>query len=70
MDCECLEKCPSFNDMMKDMPAIADLYKHQYCKTDNSECARFIIFKKLGRDAVPKDLFPNQKDRLKNIEGL
>lgn len=66
-DCECLSACPFFNDKMAGMPAIAGIYKRNYCKTDNSECARYLIFKALGRMKVPVDLFPNQKERAEKI---
>ncbi len=59
-DCECLPKCPFFNDRMQNMPGMSAVYKKRYCKTDSSKCARYIVFKKLGRDEVPSNLFPNQ----------
>lgn len=62
-DCECLEKCPFFNDKMAERPATANLMKMQYCKGDFESCARHRIFKALGKDAVPADLFPSQTDR-------
>ena len=62
-DCECLNGCPFFNDKMADKPAITESYKRQYCRGDNTECARHMVFKSLGRPRVPADMFPNQKDR-------
>ena len=32
----------------------------KYCKGDNSGCARYMVFKALGREEVPLDLYPNQ----------
>ena len=61
--CECLEKCPFFNDKMANMPAMADLYKKNYCMGDSTHCARFMVFKAKGRDAVPADLFPNNVEK-------
>jgi hypothetical protein len=66
-DCECLAKCPFFNDKMANMPALSDMYKNSYCKGDWQKCARHMVFKQLGRDAVPMDLFPNQQDRATQI---
>ena len=66
-DCSCLPKCPFFNDKMPDMPAAAEQIKKRYCKGDNSECARFMVFSKLGREKVPGDLFPRHVDRAKQI---
>ena len=59
-DCECLEGCPFFNDRMENMPGLSKIYKRNYCKTDSSKCARYVVFKTLGKPAVPGDLFPNQ----------
>ena len=70
-ECECLPKCPFFNDKMKSKPATANLMKRKYCKGgDYSSCARFMIFRALGRDAVPSDLFPNQREKAAEILQL
>ena len=62
-ECECLPQCPFFNDKMADKPAIAGLMKKQYCLDKFENCARYMVFKALGREAVPANMFPNQKDR-------
>lgn len=62
-DCECLPTCMFFNDQMKQMPITAAKYKRTYCKDDNRKCARYIVFKALGKESVPLDLFPNNIDR-------
>ena len=67
--CECLETCPFFNDKMQSMPVMSDMYKRNYCKGDFENCARHMIFKALGKPAVPVDLFPNQLDKAKAIIG-
>ncbi|MCF7886154.1 MAG: hypothetical protein K9M80_06645 [Candidatus Marinimicrobia bacterium] len=66
-ECECLEGCPFFNDKMANMPGTAEMYKKKYCKGDFDNCARHMIFEKLGKPAVPGDLFPNNQDRAKRI---
>jgi len=68
MECECLAKCPFFNDQMADKPATAELMKKQYCLSNYENCARYIIFKALGREKVPADLFPNQQYRVDTIQ--
>jgi hypothetical protein len=66
-DCECLQKCPFFNDMMANMPAMSELIKVKYCKTNCSGCARYMVFKALGRGNVPPDLHPvNLEDAKKS----
>ena len=57
--CECLSDC-TFFDRMANMPVTAQLTKEQYCLKDNSRCARYKIFKALGRECVPADLFPSE----------
>ena len=66
-DCECLTKCPFFNDMMLGMPNIAEKMKNQFCLNNNTECARYMVFKVLGREKVPSDLFPVQVYRVEDI---
>lgn len=52
---------------MSSMPATAEILKDKYCRGDNSECARFMVFQKLGKDSVPADLFPGQVERVQKI---
>jgi hypothetical protein len=66
-DCECLAKCPFFHDRMANMPSMADIYKQRYCKEDNFLCARYRVFKALGRESVPSDMFPNELDRANDM---
>jgi len=66
-DCVCLERCPFFNDSMKSKPATAEIFKRHYCKNDFSACARYKVFKVLGREKVPADLYPNELDRVDGI---
>jgi hypothetical protein len=66
-ECECLPKCPFFNDKMANKPATANIMKKQYCLGDNSGCARHQVKAVAGAEAVPFDLFPSQIDKVKNI---
>ena len=59
-NCECLAGCLFFNDKMANMPVTAQITKERYCLQDNSHCARYMVFKTLGRERVPADLFPNE----------
>jgi hypothetical protein len=63
-ECECLAKCPFIHKRVGSMPATAQLYRDKYCLSDNSKCARYQVFKVLGADGVPFDLFPNQVERV------
>ncbi|WP_319475677.1 hypothetical protein [Marispirochaeta aestuarii] len=66
-ECECLPRCPFFNDKMQNMPSLASMMKKRYCLGDSSECARHIVFLALGSEKVPSDLFPSQVDRARQI---
>ena len=44
-DCECLATCPFFNDKMAEMPAMAEMYKRNYCRGDSCTCARHMVFR-------------------------
>lgn len=66
-DCECLPRCPFFNDRMTDMPAMAGMMKRRYCQGEFHTCARFQVMKALGSSRVPTDLFPNMNDRAEEL---
>ncbi len=68
-DCDCLAGCPFFNDKMGGAPALATLYKKQFCRGQFESCARHIVFKALGKPGVPGDLFPNQIEIARKIVG-
>ena len=63
MPCENIAKCIFFNDKMANKPGTANIMKKNYCEGDFKTCARYIVCKKLGRESVPPDLFPNQSER-------
>jgi len=48
-------------------PAMTAMLKHNYCQTDNSQCARWMVSQAKGGAAVPPDLYPNEKDRAAKI---
>ena len=66
-ECECLAKCPFFNDKMANRPATAMLMKKQYCLGDNKNCARHMIFRTIGGQFVPADLFPGETARVPGV---
>ena len=66
-ECQCLPKCPFFNDRMQKMPALSDIMKKKYCLGDNTSCARYIVFKAKGSENVPADLFPSQAERAQTL---
>ena len=66
-NCEVLAGCIFFNDKMAGMPGMTELYKTSYCLGDNSKCARYRVFKALGKGKVPADLYPNDHDKAERI---
>jgi len=66
-ECECLKGCPFFNDKMPDNDGLGAIIKKKYCLGDNTGCARYMVFKKLGKPAVPANLYPNMADQAKGI---
>lgn len=68
-DCEISPTCVFFNDQMADMPSMANIIKDRYCRGSNTMCARHMVFRVLGREAVPTDLYPSQVERADQITG-
>lgn len=62
-ECEVLRICVFFGGQMMDMPSTAEALKHRYCLGDNAQCARFMVYKALGKRKVPPNLLPNQTRR-------
>jgi len=67
MDCDCIQACPFFNDRMAMKPAMAGVYKQNYCQGAFNECARHLVMKALGKPAVPPDLFPNMAEQANHL---
>ena len=66
-ECELIDKCVFFNTISGDETSIVDDMKVKYCKNNNLNCARYMISLALGPEAVPEDLFPDQKDKAYEI---
>jgi len=66
-ECDLLNTCIFFNDQMDEMPAVANLMKSRYCKSDYEKCARMKVVKAVGREKVPKDMFPNQDEYAQEV---
>lgn len=66
-DCENLPGCPFFFGKMEMMPAMAEMFKRNYCLGDNSGCARYMVYRAKGKGQVPPDLYPNDRERAEEI---
>lgn len=59
-NCELITDCAFFNGRMATaMPAIVEQMKNQYCRGDNTDCARYMIVQALGKEYVG-ELAPDQ----------
>lgn len=67
--CELVETCLFFNDQMSGQRQISAIYKMRYCRGDNSRCARYMVYRALGRAHVPPDLYPSDTLRAMEITG-
>jgi hypothetical protein len=65
--CQVLEDCRFFNDIIENVPSISEALKKQYCLADNSECARFRIFREIGKEHLPDDVFPHEMDKAEKL---
>jgi len=66
-ECPLLRTCIFFNDQMTGMPATAASIKQRYCLGDNTRCARYQVFKAVGRAKVPPQLLPGQAHKVAAI---
>lgn len=62
-DCELLKGCLFFNGKMSEDSGMGAMYKSKYCLGDNTHCARHMVFRALGKENVPANLFPNMADK-------
>lgn len=62
-ECELIEKCPFYNDHLQGNIEQIEEMKEKYCRKNNLNCARYMVFMALGKESMPDELFPHQKDR-------
>ncbi len=62
MKCECLSGCLFYNDKMPMDHGIGAIFKKKYCLGNQAICARYQVFRALGRGFVPDNLYPNMLD--------
>ena len=62
-ECELKESCPFYQGQMEGDNEQMETLKEKYCRTNNLNCARYMVFTAMGEESIPGDLFPHQKDR-------
>jgi len=60
-ECELIEKCPFFLGELVEKPVEIEKLKEQYCKSNNLNCARYMIVQAAGLEKMPADLYPDEK---------
>lgn len=62
-ECEFIDKCPFFNGKLGGNLEDIEELKNKYCKTNNLNCARYMVANSIGKENMPADLFPQEKER-------
>ena len=60
-DCELIKGCSFFNDELGNKPDSVEELKEKYCKTNNLNCARYMVANAIGKENMPSDLSPDEK---------
>lgn len=69
--CELQEECLFFHNKIPVMPSTSHALKAKYCREGAcSACARYIVYKKLGKENIPETLFPNQLEKVRELLGF
>lgn len=66
--CPNFEKCPIYNDILKDKESTENAYKRQYCEAGEANwlrCKRYLVKEKYGK--CPPNLLPNSLLSLEEI---
>jgi hypothetical protein len=67
-NCPLIEDCVFFNDEMLDKPnLVSKSFKQRFCQSSNANCARWRVYGALGSEFIPRDLYPNQEDKVNDI---
>jgi hypothetical protein len=61
-ECDLISTCLFFNDKVPDMPTTANYLKEKYCQGTFADCCRYRIYRRHGRNNVPRGLFPNDDE--------
>jgi len=65
--CELINKCRFLKEKLADLPLVIHIMEKTFCQGGKCNCARYIIFRAMGTEGLPPDLFPNHLYRAKEI---
>ncbi len=60
-ECEKIDRCQFFLQIMPGMPQTSKLVRNFYCMGNFTRCARYQVGKMLGLQAVPDNLSPSDR---------
>jgi len=58
--CELIDSCAFYNRELRISSERQEAYIKRFCKFDQSQCARFKVYKTLGKEKIPSGMLPNQ----------
>ncbi len=61
-ECEYIDSCPFFKGRLVNKDVQIERLKEEYCLSNSLHCARYIVAVALGKDAMPEDLYPHEKN--------
>ena len=62
-ECEFIDACPFFKGELSGKEVDIEKFKNDYCRTNSLHCARYIVAITLGKEKMPPDLYPHEKQR-------
>jgi len=62
-ECEFITKCPFFKGDLSLAEEKVEETKKLYCSQNSLHCARYMVANALGKETVPGDLLPFEKNR-------
>lgn len=65
--CELLHTCVFLRRQTRHVPRSAERYRHTFCLADCWTCARYQVAQKLGHEAVPGFLLPDDYERAQKM---
>jgi hypothetical protein len=63
VECEFINSCPFFKGELAGKDVDIEKIKNDYCRTNNLHCARYIVAITLGKEHMPENLYPHEKDK-------
>ena len=66
-DCFHIPECEFYHDRLDGMPKTAEFVKMHFCHKESETCARYLYLRHNRSNQVPKDLMPQDGDKIKDL---